>query len=576
MQQQSKDVIRAVKERLNIVDVVRRYVDLKHNGARWVAPCPFHQETKPSFSVNEEKGMFYCFGCHASGDVLDFYSRINGLDFKETLEQLATEAGIRLDNGVYNDRFNRIKRQERSVRQQILRMYELATSHFIAALQEAESSECRSYIATRGLSDDIVQRFNLGWARRGWNSLVQTLQRAGFNLDIAVEAGLLGRSEKGNYFDRFRGRLIFPIKNLTNQIIAFGGRIIADEKEAKYINSPDTLLYKKGEHLYGLQQARRGITSKNRILLTEGYVDVLTLHQFGYDNAVGVLGTALTNDQIKRMSGFTSNFTLIFDGDRAGRKAALRSCEMLLTRGLSCAVVCLPEGEDIDSLLRGSGSQVFDDLQRQAPDGLRFCVDMLKVLAPRETVEWVRNFLKQVTIPEIVSTYISRLSSYLQISETELRDVLSSTLPVHANNQSPMRASLTRQNILDREIMMYAVRYPHRISDIQAIGADMALRSVFARQLCEKLKTFSFDEVFQHLDQKEKNFWCYCRGPEVPPLDDGDNELTLLRRSLEDYYKTAQTSSLSDALRTRTNNFEADLDYLRAFKETLENRYEQS
>ena len=250
----------------------------------------------------------------------------------------------------------------------------------------------------------------------------QALRRAGFDMRMAAEAGLVGQASSGRPYDRFRGRLIFPIKSLSNQIIAFGGRIIADEEEAKYINSADTPLYKKGEHLYGLAQARRGIVTKGRAMLTEGYMDVLTLHQFGYDNAVGVLGTALTPEQIKRLSGFASQMTLLFDGDRAGRKAALRSCEMLLTRGLSCSVVIMPEGEDIDSLLRGAGPEAFEALQAQAPDGLRFCVDVLKALAPRETVEWARNFLRQLDIPELISPYISRLAAHLQLSEADLRE----------------------------------------------------------------------------------------------------------------------------------------------------------
>ena len=307
-----------------------------------------------------------------------------------------------------------------------------------------------------------MQRFGLGWAKREWQSLADALRRAGFDGRMAVESGLLGQSGNGRAYDRFRGRLIFPIKSLSNQIIAFGGRIIGDEDEAKYINSADTPIYKKGEHLYGLAQARKGLVTKGRVLLTEGYMDVLTLHQFGYDNAVGVLGTALTPEQIKRLSGFVSQMTLLFDGDRAGRKAALRSCEMLLTRGLSCSVVLMPDGEGIDSLLRGAGPEAFEELQAQAPDGLRFCVDVLKALAPRETVEWARNFLRQVEIPELVSPYVSRLANHLQLSETDLREGLvqsrssrSDRTRAEAGGTSAGRA---RQNIRDREVMMFAVR----------------------------------------------------------------------------------------------------------------------
>ncbi len=577
---QSKDAIRAVKERLNIVDIARRYLDLKRNGPRWVAPCPFHQETKPSFSINEDLGLFYCFGCHASGDIFDFYGRINGLDFRETLEQLAAEAGISLDRGPADPERREREQRERSGRRQMLQMYELAAAHFAAALESPEAEECRAYIQKRGLSPEIVQRFGLGWARREWQSLTTALRRGGFDERMAAEAGLIGISERGRRaYDRFRGRLMFPIKSLSNQIIAFGGRIIADEEEAKYINSSDTPLYKKGDHLYGLAQSRRGITTKGRALLTEGYMDVLTLHQYGYDNAVGVLGTALTPEQIKRLSGFTSQATLLFDGDRAGRKAALRSCEMLLTRGLSCNVVLMPDGEDIDSLLRGQGPEAFETLLAQAPDGLRFCVDVLRALAPRETVEWARNFLSQVDVPELVSPYASRLATQLQLSESELRQGAAQRRAAGAARggapaQRPA-GGRARQNMRDRQIMMYAVRYPERLDDLRDMGADLALQSAIARRLWDKLEEWGPEAAAYHLDEREKNFWSFCRGAEAAPRDDGNKELEALRDDLDAYYASAQKLSLAAALRQNAGDPDADVEYLRALQETLEKVHEQ-
>ncbi len=579
---QRKDAIRTIKERLNIVDVVRRYVELKRNGPRWMAPCPFHQETKPSFSVNEEEGLFYCFGCQASGDIFDFYSRINGLDFREALEQLAAEAGVILDSRQQRGQGDGGQhRQEQSQRRQMLRMYEVAAAHFSRNLQEPVGAECRAYMERRGLSADIVQLFGLGWSRREWQDLATALQRAGFDLRLAAEAGLLGKSDRtGRGYDRFRGRLIFPIKSLSNQIIAFGGRIIADEDEAKYINSADTPIYKKGDHLYGLAQARRGITTKGRALLTEGYMDVLTLHQYGYDNAVGVLGTALTPEQIKRLSGFTSSLVLLFDGDRAGRKAALRSCEMLLARGLSCKVVLMPEGEDIDSLLRTQGKETFETLQERAPDGLHFCIDVLRSLAPRETVEWARTFLRKVEIRELVSPYASRLATYLQLSEETLRN---SVAEARVRAQSPSGARrpaaprLSRQSMRDRQIMMFAVRYPHRLEDLRRRGADLALTTAVARQLWDKIEEYGPEEVVYHLDEREKKFWVQCRTGEAPPLDSGDRELQSLVKELDAFDSATQKSSLSAALRenARTGDFEADLDYLRVLQETLGRGNEQ-
>lgn len=572
---QYKEAIRVIKERLNITDVVRRYVELKRNGPRWVAPCPFHQETKPSFSVNEEQGTFYCFGCQASGDVFEFYGRINGLDFKESLEQLAQEIGVSIERGPRQGRQTDVAHQRRSDRQQMLRMYELAAGHFAAALQGADGAEAQAYLQVRGLSPAIVERFGLGWASREWHSLDEALRRAGFNLRVAAEAGLLGQTGQGKMYDRFRGRLIFPIKSLSNQIIAFGGRIIGDEDEAKYINSSDSPIYKKGDHLYGLAQARRGITTKGHALLTEGYMDVLTLHQYGYDNAVGVLGTALTPEQIKRLSGFTSRLVLLFDGDRAGRKAALRSCEMLLTRGLACDVVLMPEGEDIDSLLRSHGVEVFEALQAAAPDGLRFCIDVLKALAPRETVEWARNFISRVEVPELVSPYASALAAHLQLSEQEFRQgVVERRGQTGARNSG--QAVRAGQNMRDVQIMTYAVRYPERLGDLRDLGADLALQSANARVLWDIIEEWGAEETPYHLNERQKTFWFSQRGPQAAPLDDGNKELESLRRDLDAYYASAQKSSLTAALRQNmgSGDFEQDLNYLRILQDSLEKVHE--
>ncbi len=612
---QRKDAIRHIKERVSIVDIVRRYVDLQRNGPRWAAPCPFHQETKPSFSVNEEEGLFYCFGCQASGDLFEFYGRINGLDFKETLEQLALEANITLDpwhgNKGKNANQGSFGQQQggqsaaskQSARQNMFRMYTLAEAHFMANLQGPDGQECREYMDRRKLSPEIIKTFGLGWAKRDWQALAAALQRAGFAEKDAIEAGLLGKSAKTQRgYDRFRGRLIFPIRSLANQVIAFGGRIIGEEDEAKYINSSDSLIYKKGDQLYGLAQSRSGITLKGHVLLTEGYMDVLTLHQFGYTNAVGVLGTSLTPEQIKRISGFTSNIVLLFDGDRAGRKAALRSCEMLLTRGLKSSVVLLPEGEDIDSLLHSAGVEAFEKLQQTAPDGLSFCIQVLRNMAPKDAVDWAKSFLKKVEIPELISSYTSKLATGLQLAEETLRETLSKSRqgvqregnsPAaqqahaggwqgqrsgHANGHGPhtpqgagQTRPLTAAAMRDKQIMMYAVRYPHRLQDLRNLGADLALNSDVARQLWKKMEDFDPEEVFYQLNEREKTFWVQSRTGEAPPRDEGDKELIGLEKELESLHNTMQKSSLFAALRENANlgDFEADLDYLRVLQETL-------
>lgn len=567
----SSDAIRAIKERLNIADIVRRYVDLKPNGSRLVAPCPFHQETKPSFSVDPEKGFFHCFGCQASGDIFEFYSRINGLEFRECLEQLAEEAGIIIESDASPQEIRKRKDQASS-RQLMLRMHEMASRHFIANLSSVSAPECREYINKRGLSPEIVERFALGWAKADWHDLDLFLRKQGFAEDLGLECGLLGKSVSGNTYDRFRARLIFPIKNLSSQIIAFGGRIIAGEDEAKYINSQDTPIYKKKKHLYGLVQARRGVASKGSLILTEGYMDVLTLHQFGYDNSAGVLGTALTEEQIKRLGGFTSNVLLLFDGDRAGRKAALRSSEMLLSRGLTCKVALLPDGEDIDSLLRNYGKDAFEEICKKALPGLRFCVDILNTLAPREAIDWAKNFLTTIKMPELFGKYASQLAHHLGMDEKALR--LDATSGRSSRQDSGMGTPATRriQNMRDTQIMIFAARYPERLDDLRNLGADLVLSTPQARELWDLIEQWGAEEIIYHLDDNQKYFWNSQRLEPAPPLNNGDFELACLERELKKFYISSQQASLAAALSESGSgdNFEADMEYLRAIQETLE------
>ncbi len=583
-----EDAIIRIKERIKLVDVARRYVDLKRHGPRWMAPCPFHQETKPSFSINEEDGLFYCFGCQASGDLFSFYGRINGTDFKETLEQLAAEAGITLDSPRGGQR-NEAGREENVSRRKLsLRMHELAAAHFTRNLSGSQGNNCRKYLDKRGLSPEIINTFGLGYSLDEWQDLATVIKRAGFSEKDAVAAGLLGISDKsGRAYDRFRGRLMFPIKSLSNQIIAFGGRILAGEDEAKYINSADSPIYKKGEHLFGLAQARRNINIKKEAILTEGYMDVLTLHQYGYGNAIGVLGTALTPEQLKKIAGFTSNLLLVFDGDRAGRAAALRACEMILIKGMACKVVNPPDGEDIDSFLRGPGPEAFDKLCGSAPDGLKFCMGVLKDQAPREAVDWTRNFLRKLEIPELAGRYASMLAGWLNLSEEELRGGLTVTAgrgwtrgtgvadPAETAPGGKMSPKATRE----RQILMFAVRYPQRFEDLRAAGADVALGSDVALRLWRKLEDTDPELVFHELDEREKNFWVQCRaGMEAAPRDSEERELAELLRNLEAFHAATHKSSISAAIRENagTGDFETDLEYLRVLQETLGRGNEQS
>lgn len=566
---------REIKSRLNILDIVKRYVDLRRVGNRWVAPCPFHQETKPSFSVNEEEGFFYCFGCQAAGDIFDFYSRINGLEFRDALEQLAEEAQVRLDDA----KPHAGKAAERDFRKIALRMYDVAKSHFRRNLTSPRGKVCLEYLEGRKLNPAVIESFELGWSLPEWQGLTNSLRTAGFTERQGIDAGLLAANDRGNAYDRFRGRLIFPIKNLSGQVIAFGGRIIGDEDAAKYINSTDSPLYKKGDNLYGLYQARRGIAARKSAILTEGYMDVLTLHQFGYDNACGVLGTALTFEQTRRLAGFCSEMELIFDGDAAGRKAALRACEMVLVKGLSCKVVLLPAKEDIDSLLQEQGVEAFEELRRFSPDGLDFCIRTLSSQAPREALEWVKNFLAALEQRELLSRFVSRLTQGLDLDEREIRRGLG--VPAVrpggeiGREKSPGDETMprTRKAAFDRIILQFVVRCPHHLPVLRDAGAFLLLTQGWAITLWEKVAAcapdFDPDAIVRRLDAEEKEFWGQFRVMEAPPAEHQEEELTDVCSLIARRHQEKQAGACLQALRQSDDKNDYDQTLLRAVNETL-------
>lgn len=579
---QTKDAIRAIKSRLNIVDVVRRYVaDLKRNGPRWVAPCPFHQETKPSFSVNEELGTFHCFGCQASGDIFEFYGKINGLDFKESLEQLAHEAGIDLKSSGFSQRPLKDKK-ERARRQEMMRLYAFASSYYKEQLQQPNAALCRHYIEQRGLSREILEHFELGWADDNWHGLDQALRHAGFSPDLAIECGLLGKNRQGKAYDNFRARLIFPIKNLSNQVIAFGGRIITKgQDERKYINSSDSLIYKKGEHLYGLAQARRGISAKGFAMLTEGYMDVLTLHQFGYTNAVGGLGTALTPEQVKRLTGLTSSITLLYDADNAGRKAAFKAARMFLLSGIGCTVVLMPEGEDIDTYLRKFGNEAFERLMQKSPDGKSFCMKVVSQMAPRERLDWVNDFLGSLARPELANEYISFFSNHLNYDENILRHATRAQKKKAASiiDRQETPALNTRQvlNIRERQILTFVTRHPQFFSNLQILGADLLITTPIAKQIWALVEEHG-EDFNDYLGEDEKNLLVQCRDVDIVDSESPDMGLHALECMIRRFCKASHKSSLFAAIQGGKINddFDTDIMYLVALQQTLERKNEQS
>lgn len=499
--------IAEIKSRLSLVDIVNRFVELKPVGDRWSAPCPFHQETKPSFTVSPDKGFYYCFGCQASGDIIEFYKNINGLDFVEAVRQLAREAGIEIKDNLSPGQ-NKEKTQV-SISQEV---NSLSGKFFLDFLWSGRDQAPRKYLSSRKISEPMIKEFRLGWSPAGWQNLTGFLEKQGFTPEDGVLAGVLSRNQNGRIYDRFRSRLIFPIISLSGMVVAFGARVI-DDGEPKYLNSSESPIYKKGDHLYGLFHARKHITQTKKVFLTEGYLDVIALHQHGYPNSCGILGTALTHAQVTRLAGLCKEVILLFDGDRAGQNAAFRSAQMLLDAGLSCRVLTFPQGEDAHSLLTANDKQVFEDLIKRAVSGLDYCLNVVGIeKSPREVMSWVNKFLGNLTDFSLKTYYIPKVASRLGLTEVELRKNLekNSARPASKGN-SFLRKQPQGPEQRDREILTFASCFPEFRPELEQKNIYLVLSTDWARKFWEKIKDKTGENEELDLDAQELDFYVQAR-----------------------------------------------------------------
>ena len=352
-----------IRLRLTLSDVIGRRVPLTRKGREFSALCPFHKEKTPSFTVNDEKGFFHCFGCGAHGDVIGFDMRMDGSSFPEAVERLANLAGLALPERTPEDR------QAAKQRTSLYGVMEQACVWFEQRLADAGGGRARGYLADRGLDDETIAEFRLGWAPDSRDALKQALAGQGVSEATIAEAGLVGTPEDGGKpYDRFRGRIIFPITDRGGRVVAFGGRALGDGMP-KYLNSPETPLFHKGRLLYGLAAARKPAHDAGEVIVAEGYMDVIALHRAGFKYAVAPLGTALTEDQMRELWRLAPEPLVCFDGDDAGQRAAMRAAARvlpLLESGRSLRFVTLPPGEDPDSLLAARGNSEFSALLKSA------------------------------------------------------------------------------------------------------------------------------------------------------------------------------------------------------------------
>ncbi|MBQ9243479.1 MAG: DNA primase [Proteobacteria bacterium] len=368
-----ESVIKAVIEQTDIVRLVSEYVQLKKRGGRLLGLCPFHREKTPSFSVNPERGAYYCFGCHEGGSAVQFLMKMENLTFPEAIERLGERLGIEI---VRTEGAQWRKRQaEKSREKQLIEVMSCAQAYFLKSLQGPGGERCMQYALGRGISKEMQQSFGLGFSPDSWDGLVNDLRHEHQSLEDARALGLVASRDSGGYYARFRNRLMFPVHNVRGDIIAFGGRILDKSETAKYINSPETEIYTKGDHLYGLYQAKMHITREHCAILVEGNVDVVMMHGYGFCHTVASMGTALTPKQANLLFRHTKKVYLMYDGDHAGRKAMYRALGILLGEDFEgLYAVELPKDDDPDSYLRTYGQAGMSDLIAHAKPLGMWCV----------------------------------------------------------------------------------------------------------------------------------------------------------------------------------------------------------
>ncbi len=420
-------VIDEVRARADIVEVVGRHLALRKSGNGYWALCPFHNEKTPSFHVEPERQIFHCFGCGEGGDLFGFRMRIESLDFPESIRLTAREVGLEIVESGGS--------REQGQSSKLARANEIALEHFRSALGRREGAAARRYLEDRGTPSDLIEKFEIGCAPPGWDGLVGRLEKAGMPLGLAETAGLIARRQTGDgHYDRLRDRVVFPIRDASGRLIGFGGRAL-DPEAPKYLNTPETPLYRKGQVLFGLPQARDGFRKRDRAVVVEGYFDVLALHRAGVFEGVAPCGTALTSDHARRLRRYVREVVVVFDGDEAGRRAAKRALPVLLEAGLRVRGVFLPREEDPDTLVRkGSADALRASVEQAQPLLDQLLEEEVKehsghAWSAADVVQTLAPYFRALQDPVERDAYARTLAARLAVSLDSVLDALRNRAP---------------------------------------------------------------------------------------------------------------------------------------------------
>jgi len=507
------NTIDEIKSRCNIVDVVGRTVTLKKAGSNYKGLCPFHKEKTPSFVVSEEKQIYTCFGCGASGDVIEFVQKYYGLDFSEAVEKLAAECGVEIKTGG-------AKREKKE------KLYEInkeAAIFFYRAFRKS-GNPGHAYMKKRGIRDEVLKKFGIGYADGGWDSLKDYLEKKGLDGQKLTDLGLISRSG-GKYYDKFRDRVIFPIIDTRGRIIGFGGRAIGEDMP-KYLNSCESSVFMKKNNLYGLNITRREISGDGYAVLVEGYMDVISLYQGGVLNVAASLGTALTENQARLLKRYTSKVVLSYDADNAGQTAAMRGMDILHKEGLKVKVLEIPKGKDPDEFVKAYGRQGFIKLVKAALPYADYKFAVIRRQCDMDSTEGRISFIeKAVSVlkelsPVEADIYIKKLAADNGISEGAIRSELqgglrTGTRPVYREktDAGPVRISALEKNAI--KLMLSGKEYFTGLAEYQDMFESISGRNIYdalkdaygsgERPDSEKLSESLEPEDFAALEEIDRN-----------------------------------------------------------------------
>lgn len=487
----SPEKIEEVKRRADIFEIVSEYVTLKKGGRNFLGLCPFHKEKTPSFTVNRDKQIFYCFGCGEGGNVITFLMKMNGLSFPEAVRHLAQKTGVIIPERILTHE----DKERSSVRIEVSRINQLAAAYYAENLQSPAGKRARGYLSNRGIGNDIIKEFHLGFALDGWRHLRDYFEKRKIPLNLVENAGLIIPKTDGEcfFYDRFRGRLIFPIEDVAGSVIAFGGRIIGDG-EPKYLNTSESPVYVKGRNLYGLNRTKEEIRKKGYAIFVEGYFDLISLWNGGIRNVVATLGTALTREHVDLIRRYTGQVVVVFDPDIAGKKAMARSIELFLSGNLHAKTVVLPDGHDPDTYIRTYGSDAFIKHINNAQSMVDYYIE--NVIGNVATLEKKKDALREsvalITHIDNASErdlFIQRVSEKLGLNQELLTKEVNNALKTSfGKGASVSRKQESEVDMVELSLIHTMLEYPHKIPEIVQLNVFDCFMSENLKSLVLRLK----------------------------------------------------------------------------------------